>query len=79
MRLKIRQEREGKEWTQAYAAQLLGLSKAAYGNIETGQRKPSYDVLVKILDVFGYNDPRVLFGAAIPDSTNNPEDSPVNR
>ena len=69
MFLRIRQERKAKGWTQAYAAQQLGLTKAAYGNIETGQRKPSYDVLLKLLDVFGYSDPRLLFEAATPGAT----------
>ena len=61
MFLKIRQERIEKGWTQVFVAQKIGVTKAAYRNIETGQRKPSYDVLIKLLSLFDYDDPRKLF------------------
>ena len=63
MSLKIRQERIQRRWTQGFAARQIGMTKAAYRNIETGQRKPSYDVLIKLLDLFDYNDPRKLFAS----------------
>ena len=63
MVLNIRQERINRGWTQQYVADAVGLSKSAVCEIETGRRKPSYDVLVKLLDLFGYNDPRQLFAA----------------
>lgn len=53
MNLMIRQKRQQRKWTQAYAAQQVGITKAAYRNIEVGFRKPSYDVLVKLEDLFG--------------------------
>ncbi len=61
MSLKIREERIQKGWTQGFVARQIGLTKAGYRNIETGQRKPSYDVLIQLLDLFDYNDPRKLF------------------
>lgn len=61
MTLKIRQERINKKWTQQNVADQLGLSKTAIHDIETGKQKPSYDVLVKLLELFEYNDPRQLF------------------
>ena len=67
MLLMLRQERIKRGWTQSYVASQTGLSLTAIQKIETGQRKPSYDVLVKLLDLFDYNDPRELFGAATPD------------
>ena len=63
MKLNIRQERLNRGWTQQYVANVIGLTKTAVHDIETGKRKPSYDVLVKLLDLFGYNDPRQLFAA----------------
>lgn len=63
MTLQIRQERINKGWTQSFVAQQIGLTKASYRNIETWQRKPSYDILVKLLDLFDYSDPRELFKA----------------
>lgn len=46
--------------------------------IETGERNPSYPVLVKLLDLFEYSDPRLLFGAATPDNTKEPEGGKSN-
>lgn len=68
MSLKIRQERIQRGWTQGFAARQIGLTKAAYRNIETGQRKPSYDVLIQLLDLFDYNDPRKLFAPTAKES-----------
>ena len=61
MKLKIRQEREQRKWTLESVAKKLGITKAAYRNIEIGIRRPSYDVLVKLLGIYGYDDPRRLF------------------
>lgn len=66
MKLMIKQERERRGWSQEQAAKAVGLTKAAYRNIEAGVRKPSYDVLIKLLNLFDYSDPRILFGAATP-------------
>lgn len=60
----LRQERIKKGWTQEYVAKQIGITKGALHNIETGKRKPSYDVLVKLLDLFGYKDPRALLSEA---------------
>ena len=54
MKLQIRQERERHKWTLEYIAQQVGRTKASVHDIETGRRKPSYDVLVKLLKLFGY-------------------------
>lgn len=64
MNLVIRQERMRRGWTQEHVARKIGVTKATLQRIETGQRKPSYDVLVKLLDLFEYTDPRELFAAA---------------
>ena len=64
MKLQIRQERKQRKWSQEYVANKIGVSKQAIQLIETGHRKPSYDVLVKLLDLYGYKDPRQLFAVA---------------
>ena len=68
MRLMIRQERIRRGWTQQYVADQIGITKAALCNIETAQRKPSYEVLVKLEDLFHLNH-RQLFEVA-DDETN---------
>lgn len=65
MLLTLRQERIQRGWTQNYVAEKTGLSLTAIQKIETGQRKPSYDVLVKLENLFQMNH-RQLFGAVTP-------------
>jgi len=62
--LVLRQERIVRGWTQEFVAQKIGVKKTTIQMIETGQRKPSYDVLVKLLDLFDFDDPRLLFAPA---------------
>lgn len=66
MILTIRQERVNRGWTQEFVAKQIGTTLSTVQKIECGIRKPSYDVLVKLLDLFEYRDPRELFGAATP-------------
>ena len=61
MNTMIRQERKQKGWTLAYVSKHVGVTPATIHDIETGRCKPSYDVLVKLLNLFGYKDPRELF------------------
>ena len=61
MKTVLVQERTKRGWTQDYVAKQIGISRVAFTHIENGKRKPSYDVLVKLLDLFGYSDPRLLF------------------
>lgn len=60
MILRIRQERILRQWTQVYVAEKVGLTKAAIHDVETGRRKPSYEVLVKLEDLFNLSH-RELF------------------
>lgn len=64
--MQIRQERIKRGWTEREVAERLGITKGALHNIETGHRKPSYDVLVKLENLFHMNH-RKLFGTATPD------------
>ena len=59
----IRQERISHGWSCEYVAQKTGLTTEAIRLIETGQRKPSYSVLVKLEDLFGMSH-RELFADA---------------
>ena len=62
----IRQERIKRGWSIDYVAEKAGLSDEAIRLIETGERNPSYPVLVKLEDLFHMNH-RKLFGAATPE------------
>lgn len=67
--MRIRQEREARGWTQEYVAQQIGLTKTSVHDIETGKQKPSYNVLVKLEDLFQRNH-RQLF-AVVDDKANH--------
>lgn len=68
MKTTIRQERIKRGWTQKYVAEKCDVSVQLVCDWENNRRKPSYDVLVKLLDLYGYNDPRQLFAAADEDT-----------
>lgn len=50
--LRMKQERIKNNWSQERVAEKLGVTKSAYSNIETLKRKPSYEVLVKLENLF---------------------------
>lgn len=52
MYLNIRQERIKRNWTQEYVAKEIGTTLSTVQKIETGRRKPSYEVLVAIEELF---------------------------
>jgi len=62
MDLKIRQERQKRCWTLEYVASQIGITKSAYRLVEIAERKPSYEVLVKLENLFGLSH-RELFAA----------------
>ena len=72
METMLRQERKQRGWSQQYVADIVGVSRVAIQQLETGSIKPSYDVLVKLLNLFDYDDPRKLFGAAPPEIAETP-------
>lgn len=50
--LRLRQERIKNKWSQESVAEKLGITKSAYSFIETLKRNPSYEVLVKLENLF---------------------------
>lgn len=76
MLLGIRQERLKHKWTQEHVASQIGITIPAYQYLETGKCKPSYDVLVKLEDLFQMGH-RYLFGAATPDIEEKPDGNPA--
>ena len=65
MYLRMRQERKRREWSQEFVARQIGVTPETVHDIETGQRKPSYVVLVKLEDLFQMGH-RELFSAETP-------------
>lgn len=59
----LSQERSKRGWSQEDVAKKVGISSTAIGFIETGKRKPSYDVLVKLENIFRMGH-RKLFAPA---------------
>lgn len=51
--LKIMRKVSG--YSQRRAAEEIGVTRSAIGMYETGERKPSFDVIVKLSDLYGYN------------------------
>lgn len=68
----IKQERIHRGWSCEYVAEKTGLTSEAIRLIETGERNPSYSVLIKLEDLFEMNH-RELFSAATLDNTKEPD------
>lgn len=68
----IRQERIKRNWSCEFVAEKAELSAEAIRLIETGERNPSYSVLVKLEDLFQMNH-RELFRDTTQDSENKPD------
>lgn len=66
MKTMLWRERKARGWTQEFVAGKISITPEAVSMLETGQRKPSYDVLVKLEDLFGLPH-RQLFGEATPE------------
>lgn len=73
MELIVRQERIKRKWTQEYVALQIGTTLSTVQKIECGNRKPSFDILVKLLSLFEYTDPRELFREVIPAIEKEPD------
>lgn len=50
--LRIRQERINRNWTQSFVAEKIDTTKQTVQYLETGKIKPSYEVLVKLENLF---------------------------
>ncbi len=50
--LKIRQERKRNNWTQEYVAKKVGVTKTTIHDIELAKKRPSYEVLIKLENLF---------------------------
>jgi len=60
MQLRIKQERIVKGWSNEYVAKQVGITSEAIRLIENNKRKPSYNVLVKLENLFNLSH-RELF------------------
>ena len=74
MFLTMKQERVKRGWSQEFVAQQIGVTPEAIHYLETAQRKPSYDVLVKLEDLFQMGH-RTLFRVAT--SEGGPDGNPA--
>lgn len=57
----LRQERIKRGWSCEQVAEKVGITAEAVRLIETGERNPSYPILIKLEDLFQMNH-RELFG-----------------
>lgn len=72
MKLMLQQERIQRQWSQKYVGKHIGITAEAVGMMETGKRRPSYDVLVKLENLFGMTH-RELFAAAPAEEAEEPQ------
>lgn len=63
--LNIRQERKKNKWTLQYVSKKVGVTKTTIHDIEIAKRRPSYEVLIKLENLFNLSH-RDLF-QQVPD------------
>lgn len=56
----LRQERIRRGWTLAYVAAEIGITNQAISKIELGKSNPSYEVLVKLENLFNLSYRKLL-------------------
>lgn len=54
MRIKLKQLRESQGFTQKQVAEVIGLARNSYTQIETGEKTPSLPVALKIKEALNY-------------------------
>jgi len=69
--LNIRKERIKNNWTLEYVGKEVGLTKTAVQAIETGQRRPSFDVLMKLCRLFNVPHKEIERLFIVADENNN--------
>lgn len=50
---RLKQLRNNKHWTQAQVAKRIGVTASMVSSYETDIRFPSYEVMIRIADIFG--------------------------
>lgn len=56
----LKQIRLDNKWTQQYVADNIGITKAAYSNIENQNRSPSLRTAIRLQDMFGLSIENLL-------------------
>lgn len=62
MGARIRELRRARKWSQSDLARQIGVTKASVGQYESGDRSPSYEVLLRIADTFSVTADYLLRG-----------------
>lgn len=65
---RIRKLRKARGWSQAELARRLKVNKSTVGFYETGERSPSFEVLLRMCDVFLVTTDYILRGLESPDN-----------
>lgn len=66
---KLREKRIQKGYTNQKMAEILGISKTFYYQIETGSRKLSYEMAIKISDIFNVKPDTLFYNDYIEEKT----------
>ena len=66
---KLREKRIQKGYTNQKMAEKLGISKTFYYQIETGSRKLSYEMAIKIANIFNVKPDTLFYNDYIEEKT----------
>ncbi|GMQ56821.1 hypothetical protein AN1V17_12150 [Vallitalea sediminicola] len=60
MRKELKDARLRKNFTQLQVANLVGIDRSSYSNIERGNKNPSYQVVIKLKKILDVEDDKIF-------------------
>lgn len=70
MRIKLKELREKSNLTQNEIANIVGIARSTYTNIELGDKNPSFNVALKIKDALNTNEDDIFLNTDVPMGNN---------
>ncbi len=68
MRAFMKTKREELGFTQAETAEKVGIARTTYTNIELGEKNPSFEIMLKLKEVFKVKKDDIFLNTNVPKS-----------
>lgn len=62
----MKKRREELKLTQAEIAELIGIARSTYTNIERGEKNPSFEIMLKVKEVFKVTEDGIFLNSNVP-------------
>lgn len=62
----MKKRREELKLTQAEIAELIGIARSTYTNIERGEKNPSFEIMLKVKEVLKVTEDGIFLNSNVP-------------